>query len=598
MSTVLVERRGPVAILTLNRPEHANAFNAELRAEMAAAKDDLAADPSIRVVIVTGAGRHFCGGADLREPRKARAEARRRYPGAADVSTLPQPVIAAINGAALGGGCELALICDFRFAAAGAEIGLPEIRFGALPIGGGIARLTRLCGLSAARRLVLTGEPVPAEQALPIGLVDRVVPAASLLDAAEAFARELATSPAFALRTAKRLLNTTLDLDLSEAMALERELVRGMASREELAQARADAAERSGAYRRIFRPDPGERQREAWEAGVLPPVEEVRPGLWSIPVTIPGSRMRYVLSYAFALPDGVGLVDPGWDADEAWDGLVKGLGAAGFDVADVRAVVATHVHGDHYGLASRIRRASGAWIGLHAEDAAMIADPADEAMRDELDERWAEMRRRLGAPSAARGPMTDRKAKKYIPSTRPDRLLADGSELDLAGWRWRVIWTPGHSPGHVSLYESGHRLLLAGDHVLPRITPSVAVHSRQRPDPLGDYLRSLGAVRDLPVDEVLPAHEHRFTDLAGRVDQILAHHQAKLADIEQVLADQPGLTCWEIAAKLRWSRPFAQLPGALRHSAARETLAHLVVLERRGAVSTRDEDPPRWYLSG
>src|SRR6185437_16369953 len=95
VSTVLVERRGPVAILTLNRPEHANAFNAELRAEMAAAKDDLAADPSIRVVIVTGAGRHFCGGADLREPRKARAEARRRYPGAADVSTLPQPVIAA-----------------------------------------------------------------------------------------------------------------------------------------------------------------------------------------------------------------------------------------------------------------------------------------------------------------------------------------------------------------------------------------------------------------------------------------------------------------------------------------------------------------------
>lgn len=643
---VLVERRDGLAVITLNRPERANAFSAEIRAGLYEAAADIAADESVRAVILTGAGKHFSGGADLRESRQVRSAARKRYPGATDLSGIPQPVIAAINGAAMGGGCEIALSCDFRIMAAEATIGLTEIRFGALPLGGGTARLPRLVGLAAARRMIMTGEPVDAAEAERIGLVDRVVPGEELLAEAERFAARLTCHADYALRTAKKLLNITLDLDLAEAMAEERRQVRSMASREQATAARVDAARRMPTYERIFaegdepvaaraarsassqtsvstvraaepapttEPDEnsaapqntdtsalditGVRQKEAWAEGVLPPVEQVRPGLWSIPVPMPGS-MRYVLSYAFEIPGGVALVDTGWDSDEAWDGLNAGLAEAGARIQDVRAVLTTHVHPDHYGLAARVREASGAWLGLHPEDAASIGDREDAALRADLAAGWETMRARLGVPGSGSGGMTERKARKYIQETKPDVLVADGERLDLPGWDLRAIWTPGHTAGHLCFFEAGHGLLLSGDHVLPRISPNVSLHSRQRPDPLQDYLGALSAVGDLPVEEVLPAHEYRFRNLRTRVDQLLGHHEHRLSEIEAALADDPGRACWSIAARLTWARPWDTLSGPVKYSAAREILAHLVYLEGHGRVRSEGMDPQRWYAKG
>lgn len=642
---VLVERRDGLAIITLNRPERANAFSAEIRAGLFEAAADIAADESVRAVILTGAGKHFSGGADLRESRQVRAAARKRYPGSTDLSGIPQPVIAAINGAAMGGGCEIALSCDFRIMAAEAKIGLTEIRFGALPLGGGTARLPRLVGLAAARRMIMTGEPVDAAEAERIGLVDRVVPGETLLAEAERFAASLTCHADYALRTAKKLLNITLDLDLAEAMAEERRLVRSMASREQAAAARTDAARRLPTYERIFserddrpargtrtaepaRPaEPGEDsaapdstdtsasgtsasdiaasdiaalditgvlQKEAWAREEFPPVEQIRPGLWSIPVPMPG-RMRYVLSYAFELPDGVALVDTGWDSEEAWDGLVAGLAEAGRQIQDVRAVLTTHAHPDHYGLAARVRDVSGAWLGLHPEDAATIGDRDDDALRAGLAAGWETMRARLGVPGSGSGGMSERKARKYIQQTQPDVLFQDGKQLDLPGWDLRAIWTPGHTPGHVCFFEAGHGLLLSGDHILPRISPNVSLHSRQRPDPLQDYLGALAAVGDLPVEEVLPAHEYRFRGLRTRVDQLLGHHEHRLSEIEAAVADTPGAACWSIAARLTWARPWTTLSGAVKYSAAREILAHLVYLEGRGRVRSEGMEPQRWY---
>src|SRR5271156_3408904 len=117
----------------------------------------------------------------------------------------------------------------------------------------------------------------------------------------------------------------------------------------------------------------GTLQKDAWARNILPPVEQVRPGLWSIPVPIPNNPLRYVLVYAFELQGGgVALVDAGWNTDEAWSYLNNGLAAAGGTMADVRAVMVTHIHPDHYGLAGRVREASGAWIGLHPADAVML----------------------------------------------------------------------------------------------------------------------------------------------------------------------------------------------------------------------------------
>jgi enoyl-CoA hydratase/carnithine racemase len=250
---VLLDRIGSTAVITLNRPDQANAVNAALRRDLSRVRDEIAEDESVRVVIVTGAGKHFCAGADLRENRDDRRASRASHPGAADLSAIPQPVIAAINGSALGGGCELALTCDFRFMAETAQIGLTEIRFGALPRGGGTARLPRVVGLSQAKRLIMTGEPVPAAEAERIGLADWTGPADQLLPAALQLAEQLSQRADYALRTAKALLNNALEVDLPAALEAERTQVRAMATRAQRAAARSQAVGALPAYARIFR---------------------------------------------------------------------------------------------------------------------------------------------------------------------------------------------------------------------------------------------------------------------------------------------------------------------------------------------------------
>jgi enoyl-CoA hydratase/carnithine racemase len=257
--TILLERKDGIAYLTLNRPDRANAINAELARDMVAAMDEVDADPQCRVVILSGAGRHFCGGADLRDAmrRSTTPEAvaapktpRRDLFSALESSRVP--VIAAINGAAMGGGCEIALACDIRVMADAATIGLPEIRFGALPAGGGTQRLPRLVGPAIAKELIFTGLPWTASEAFRVGLVNRVVPAAELMGACEEIARVLIERAAYALKTAKALVNRAIELPLQEGLALERRMIAEMATPEERRQAQQQAAATQKTYARIF----------------------------------------------------------------------------------------------------------------------------------------------------------------------------------------------------------------------------------------------------------------------------------------------------------------------------------------------------------
>jgi len=189
-----------------------------------------AEDRALRVVILTGAGdRAFCAGADLKERARMGdgdvAGFHRTLRGALTaLEALPQPVLAALNGAALGGGLELALACDLRVAAEGIEVGLPEVGLGIIPGGGGTARLPRLVGLGRAKELVLTGRRVGAAEALAIGLVTQVAPAAGLQEAALVLAARLARNAPISLRQAKRALDEGFDLPLERALDLENRL--------------------------------------------------------------------------------------------------------------------------------------------------------------------------------------------------------------------------------------------------------------------------------------------------------------------------------------------------------------------------------------
>lgn len=343
----------------------------------------------------------------------------------------------------------------------------------------------------------------------------------------------------------------------------------------------------------------GTAQKAAWDQQVLPPVEEVRGGLWSLPVPIPINPLRYVLVYAFELDGGgVGLVDAGWDTDEAWAALTDGLAVMGAEAADVRAVAVTHIHPDHYGLAGRVREVSGAWVGLHPADAALLQERYVE-----VDRLIASMRGLLelsGVPPATLPDLTEAsmQIRGFVSMARPDVLLEDAQSVEFPGWDLRAIWTPGHSPGHLCFYSEARRILLSGDHVLPRITPNISFHSQQVPNPLGDYLDSLAKVRALVPDEVLPAHEYRFAVLSSRLDEIERHHAARLAEIEAALGQSPGSSAWELATSLEWSRRWEELPAYMRRAANGETLAHLVLLERRGRVRREAGVPARFYLGG
>lgn len=226
--TIIVEKKGYVAKITLNRPQRFNAINVALGLEVKEALEDIAGDDQISVLVITGNPRIqekdgkietrycFSAGWDLSETSPVE-------PVVEMIAAYIKPVIAMVNGFALGGGCEIALACDFIFASENSEMGLPEINRGLLPGWGGTQRLPRRIGLPLAKKMILTGETVNGKQAREIGLADEVVPMEKLEETVMAFADKLAGKPPLGLRKIKYTLNKGIDTDLQSGLKLEQE---------------------------------------------------------------------------------------------------------------------------------------------------------------------------------------------------------------------------------------------------------------------------------------------------------------------------------------------------------------------------------------
>jgi len=217
---------GSVATLVLNRPEALNALDPQTVLELGEAVDRVNRDPAVRVIILTGSGtRAFCAGADLKKTMPDPAATADAGPPDAtsyrEAMTSGKPIVCAINGYALGGGLELALACDIRIAASTARFGLPEVRIGSIPGGGGTQRLPRAIGASDALLLLLTGDQVDAAEALRIGLISRVVPAQELMEHALSIATRIAANGPLAVRAVKRLVHHGASLPLVAAIAAE-----------------------------------------------------------------------------------------------------------------------------------------------------------------------------------------------------------------------------------------------------------------------------------------------------------------------------------------------------------------------------------------
>ncbi|MBW8484325.1 MBL fold metallo-hydrolase [Actinomadura parmotrematis] len=328
-----------------------------------------------------------------------------------------------------------------------------------------------------------------------------------------------------------------------------------------------------------------------------PAPEDLGGGVWSVPVPIPGNPLNYTLVYALESPSGPVLVDAGWEHEEAWAVLKDGLATFGMDIADVHGVVVTHYHPDHAGLAGRVRAASGAWIAMHGADAAVVRMFHD-AVREDADRSWESAAlRRAGAPADEVAVASGE--GRVDPPAVPDRELADGDLVDLPGRALRAIHTPGHSPGHICLHLEDTGRVFTGDHVLPRITPHIGLYPYDLPgvDPLGDFLGSLGKVGGLPADQVLPAHQYRFTGLSDRAAEIVAHHEERIAEVLDLLSGRP-VSLWDLTAGLTWRHPWAEMTRQARRMAAGEAAAHLRVLERRGiARRAGDGEPLRFVVA-
>jgi enoyl-CoA hydratase len=228
MSDVLqITREGAFVTLTLNRPDKLNALNAELVAALADAFDRLAADSSVGIVVLTGAGeKAFAAGADIAAmanmtPAEAQAFSDRGQALCAAIEGARFPVLGAVNGFALGGGCEIALACDFLYASERAKFGQPEVKLGVIPGFGGTQRLSRRVGLGLARELCYSGAIIDAERALAIGLVNAVVPSSELIAKVTAVAKDILEVGPLAVAACKRVLLRGADLPLAEANAVE-----------------------------------------------------------------------------------------------------------------------------------------------------------------------------------------------------------------------------------------------------------------------------------------------------------------------------------------------------------------------------------------
>ena len=332
-------------------------------------------------------------------------------------------------------------------------------------------------------------------------------------------------------------------------------------------------------------------------------------GVRSVRVPIPDNPLGHTLVYVVDTDRGPVLVDTGWDDPGSWETLVEGLADIGTSVAEIHGVVITHHHPDHHGLSGKVREASGAWVAMHAADTAIV-----RRTRETQPGRWfTYMTAKLtaaGAPEEHVAPLRTAGPRTTLPGfspALPDREIVPGELLDLPGRRLRAIWTPGHTPGHVCLHlEEEHPAqlpgtgrLFSGDHLLPEITPHIGLYEDPDDttvtDPLGDYLDSLERVGRLAPAEVLPAHQHAFTDAAARVRQLLDHHEERLSDLRSLLVEP--LTPWQLAERMEWNRPWDQIPYGSRNIAVSEAEAHLRRLVKLGRAEAVAGTDPVTYVA-
>jgi glyoxylase-like metal-dependent hydrolase (beta-lactamase superfamily II) len=316
-------------------------------------------------------------------------------------------------------------------------------------------------------------------------------------------------------------------------------------------------------------------------------MSEIYPGIhWiKLPLTIENEDLNHINVYLIKGARGYLLVDSGWNADESFTTFHNYLLKHNIGFEEIKQIIITHVHPDHYGMAGRIKQLSGAKLIMHHIE------------KDFIKPRYIDMNELLAQTDkllSTNGFTEDEVAilrdasldiVNLIVPTPPDTTLHDGEIIKNGAFTFQAIWSPGHSSGHICLYEPKKKLLFSGDHILPNITPNVSLNPQSIDNPLGRYIESLQQIKKLDIELVLPGHDEPFNNLKERIDEIIRHHNQRNLEILRTLA--PGeKTAHKIAQAISWGNNsgWKNLPPFHQRMALFETLAHLEMMAGEGRV--------------
>ena len=320
------------------------------------------------------------------------------------------------------------------------------------------------------------------------------------------------------------------------------------------------------------------------------PAAEIAPGFWRLPMPIPGHTLGGVCAYLVRDRDGFALVDSGMDIPSCEQALEAHLAALGVPPSALHTIVVTHGHADHAGQAPRLRERSGARIWMHHQDAPLVR-PERPIGDPNLDALVAWLARYGFAPEEAeeaRRAVDTGLGRTYL--LEADRLLDGGETFAVGPYRFEIVWTPGHTPGHVCLYEATRRLVLTGDHLFGRAAPNVRLMPYSPLDVIRQYLDSLRRLGELPAERALPAHGEPFERVAERVEQVTRHQLSRREHLRSLMTAQPrtpyqlAQVVWGPGARSTWDT----FHGRLRRNAALLLAAHLELLAFDGEIARHD----------
>lgn len=328
-------------------------------------------------------------------------------------------------------------------------------------------------------------------------------------------------------------------------------------------------------------------------------MNEIIPGIYRMQIPIHNNPLGFTNTYLIRGNDGYLLIDAGWNSREGFETMQSQLKELSLTFTDIRKIVVTHSHGDHYGLVPAIKERTDAEVILHRCEKDMLLNRFAGIQQTMFDIEG--LFRKHGAPDSDtpvhRPPPFVRKG--MIEPLVPETTLEGGEIISTGEFNLLVIWTPGHSPGHICLYEEKNKLLFGGDHVLPGITPNISLVPHNGENPLGDFVKSLDILGLLDVEMVLPAHEEPYPDLKKRIREIKSHHQNRNNEILASLHNGPR-TAYRISSAITWvptagGIKFTDLAPMDRRMALLETLSHLKAMETDKELISYEENETTWY---